>query len=62
MSICVEALEISFAPKPYYFNRDYEDVNESWMNEDHYNDIHFTITLLDSNSVQMLEFNQPHYA
>jgi hypothetical protein len=36
LTACVEALETSFAPKPFYYNKEYEAVDSSWMNETNY--------------------------
>lgn len=32
------------------------------MNETHYRDVPFSITILGANSVQQLDMNSPHYA
>ena len=44
--ICVESLEIAYAPKPYYYGKEYTK-DEPWMNETHYTELSFTITLSD---------------
>ena len=41
LTACVEALESSFVPRPDYVDKEYEDLNQTWMNTSHYNDLNF---------------------
>jgi hypothetical protein len=55
-------MEHSFAPLPHLVNEEYSSLNETWMNESLYHELHFTFTINSAESVQQLEMNSPHYS